>query len=336
MKVNIKILKYACISALILLTTAKAQVTQQAQTGFRFLLNPVSAEVIARGGTGLTSTYNSNAVFWNPAMLGFVQTDYDVNLNRTNGIADINYNAAAASIKLGEVGTLALSAMAMDYGTLHATVRADNDNGYLDMGTFSPGASAFGIAFSQKMNDRFSYGIQIKLAHQNLGEAYTMRTGDSLNLYKVAYKKNVIAGDVGAFYDFNYNGIRFGAVMQNISPQVKYEVEGFQLPFAISFGLSFEPLDFLMQKNPEHNFVLSVESYHPKDFGSKVKVGGEYSFSNLFFVRGGYMSNYDGRSFTAGAGIRQEISGINFRVDYAYQPYEIFGGVHFITLGIAY
>jgi hypothetical protein len=48
------------------------------------------------------------------------------------------------------------------------------------------------------------------------------------------------------------------------------------------------------------------------------------------------MSNYDERGFTAGVGVRQSVSGTNLRVDYAYEPFGIFGAVHFISLGISY
>ncbi len=59
---------------------AEAQITKQAQVGFRFLTNPVSAEVMGRGGVGIISTQNSNAVFWNPAQLGLIKNRVDVNL----------------------------------------------------------------------------------------------------------------------------------------------------------------------------------------------------------------------------------------------------------------
>src|SRR3972149_4510226 len=77
---------------------SNAQIKKKAQVGFRFLENPVSAEVIGRGTVGVTSTLNANGIFWNPSLLGWIDSDVDLTLNHTRGIAEINYNSAAAAI----------------------------------------------------------------------------------------------------------------------------------------------------------------------------------------------------------------------------------------------
>jgi hypothetical protein len=38
----------------------------------------------------------------------------------------------------------------MDYGTFYQTVRAANELGYIETGTFSPAAIGAGISFSQQ------------------------------------------------------------------------------------------------------------------------------------------------------------------------------------------
>lgn len=334
------------LSALVILLLAghtNAQIEKKAQVGFRFLENPVSAEAVGRGTTGIMTTLNSNSIFWNPALLGLVPSSVDVNLNYTKFIADINYNAAAASLKLGDFGVLGFSLLYMDYGTFYGTARSGD--GYVETGTFSPQAYAVGMAFSQKLTDRFSYGIHLKYFYQKLGDAVVALQGNdlkdtSLVLGKKHYdsgKFNLpIAADVGAYYDFQYHGIKFGASLQNISKEYHYDAEDFPLPFAINFGATVEPLGFLNFNNPDHNLVLSIESRHPRDFGEKLKIGAEYTYINNFILRAGYMTNYDGRAFTFGAGVRQEISGVPFRIDYAYEPWDVFGGVHYITIGVSY
>lgn len=271
-----------------------SQIEKKAQAGFRFLDNPVSAEVVGRGLVGIVNTYNSNAIFWNPSLLAFSENDYDLSINHTRGIADINYNAAAASINLFDIGKLGFSLLMMDYGTFYSTVRI-GEQGYMDMGTFSPTSFAFGTAFSQQISNRFSYGVHVKYARQNLGEAYVIPRGDSV-LSKKEYELDAFAIDVGAYYDFLYSGIKFGAVIQNISRELKYEIEQFPLPFSVSFGASIDPIDLFFEKDPLHSFVLSFESKHPRDFGEKVKFGAEYQFSDFFTARAGYITNYDERN----------------------------------------
>ena len=111
-----------------------SQMTKRAQVGFRFLDNPVSAEVVGRGTVGVTTTLNSNGLFWNPALISWGEEAVDVSLNYTKGIADINYNAFAASLRLGDFGVLGASLLTMDYCTFYGTRRALNDAGYVETG----------------------------------------------------------------------------------------------------------------------------------------------------------------------------------------------------------
>ncbi len=321
-------------------TASHAQITKKAQAGFRFLENPVSAEVMGRGSVGVVTTMTSNGIFWNPALLGLISSNVDVSFNHTQGIADINYNAGAAAVRLGDFGVLGFSLLAMDYGTFYGTVRAANEQGYIETGEFSPTAIAVGTAFSQKVSDRFSYGVHVKYARQDLGDAMVSEsdslTDPNFSMQRKNYKQGVLALDVGAYYDFLYHGIRFGAALQNLSREFHYESADYPLPFAVSFGITVEPLSLLFGEDSVHTFIVSFESRHPRDFGEKAKLGAEYRFYDMFAARVGYMSDYDERGWTVGVGVKQKLSEIPIRVDYAYEPFGVLGSAHFISLGISY
>jgi hypothetical protein len=196
------------------------------------------------------------------------------------------------------------------------------------------------VAFSQKISDRFSYGVHLKYVSQNLGDAWVAPTGTSITDPNLAmstrqYAQNGLAVDVGAYYDFLYNGIRFGACMQNVSREFRYENEPFPMPFAVSFGATVEPFRFFMD-NPTDVFILSFESRHPRDFSEKLKMGAEYHFFDTFIARFGYATNYDERGLTAGLGVRYSLGDFPVHADYAYQAFGIFGAAHYISLGITY
>ncbi len=320
--------------------TAQAQIVKRGQTGFRFLENPISAEAVGRGGLGVALMTNSNAVFWNPAGLGWL-SNIDVSFNYTKGIADINHSSAAVGLPIGSFGVLAVSGIFMDYGDFYGTRRADNEAGYIETGTFSPSAMAFGLAFSQRVTERFSYGVHLKYAYQDLGSAW-VSTGDAglgdpgLAIEQRKYSIGLPAVDVGAYYDFLIYGIRFGAVVQNISREVEYEVERFPLPFAVSFGATIEPMLFIMDSGSSSRLILSVESRHPRDFRENVKYGAEYLFEDFLVLRAGYMDGFDERGFTAGAGVMQQLAGVGVRMNYAYEAFGLFGGVHYVSIGLSY
>lgn len=68
MNLKIKNKLVMLLGLLFIATPVSAQFTKKAQVGMKFLSNPVSAEVIGRGTAGINSTYNSNGIFWNPAL----------------------------------------------------------------------------------------------------------------------------------------------------------------------------------------------------------------------------------------------------------------------------
>ena len=331
----------AFVASLMMTGPLSAQIEKKAQAGFRFLDNPVSAEVIGRGATGVIGTFDASALFWNPSEIGLIKPTVDVVLHRTQGIADINYNAAAATFRLWDFGVAGVSLMFMDYGTFYGTRRDPNPDGYVETGTFSPNAYTLGFAFSQQVTDRFSYGVQVKYVSQDLGSAYVAANGLDistaiLSMSQQPYKKGAWAGDVGAYYDFQYMGITFGACIQNLSADVKYENEAFPLPFTVNFGATIQPMLLFMEGDDARDLVLSFETRHPRDFDEKVQFGAEYTVMGVFVPRLGYMLNYDERGFTAGVGFRYDWGGTPLRADYAYEAYGIFGAVHHFTIGIAY
>ncbi len=338
-------ISHFALAVAVLLSTAEISLAQseQAQVGFRFLENPVSAEAMGKAGSGVATMMNSDAIYWNPAGIGWIQKSLDLNINYTAGIADINYLAPVVAVKLGTFGVLAFDGIIMDYGTFYGTRRSDNSQGYVETGTFSPQAFALGVGFSQKVSDHFSYGVHLKYAYQNLGSAYVSTAGTdvtdpNLQMGTINYSHGEPAFDVGAQYDFLFHGIRFGASLQNVSRQIMYEQQQFLMPFAVNFGLTVDPLSFLMtdRESSTNSFILSVESTHPRDFRESVHFGAEYTFAKILALRAGYMTGLDERGLTAGLGVSQNVAGSNVRLNYAYEPFGVFGAVHYISIGASY
>jgi hypothetical protein len=305
------------------------------------LENPISAEAIGRGGLGVAMFRNSNAVFWNPGGLAWLDGKIDFNVNYTKGIANINHSSAVGAIALRGIGVLAVDAVMMDYGDFYGTRRANNEQGFDDTGVFSPNAWVIGLTYSQKVSDRFSYGVHLKYARQDLGDAWIATAGidvddPDLAMAQKSYVQSEPAADIGAVYDFLFHNIRFGAVIQNISREIRYEEEKFPLPFAVSFCLTFDPLSVFMPDNELNSLLLGFESRHPRDFKEKIKVGAEYTYHDMLILRGGYMGNYDERGLTAGIGLTKQFGKTRFRIDYAFQDFGVFNAVHIFSFGAMY
>jgi long-subunit fatty acid transport protein len=325
---------------IISMESANCQV-KKGQVGFRFLENPISAEAIGRGGLGLVAIRNANTVFWNPAGLGWMAGKLDFNINYTSGIADINNSSFAAAYMIGRFGFVALDFMIMDYGDFYGTRRANNEQGFVDTETFSPQSYAVGLSFSQRVSDRFSYGVRVKYARQDLGDAWITISGKDvddpdLQITQKSYIHGEPAIDIGAIYDFLYHNIRFGAVIQNFSREIKYENEKFPMPFAVSFSLTVDPISFVVQDQKDYSFFVGMETRHSRDFKEKIKVGAEFEYKKVMILRTGYMGNYDERGLTLGIGFRREYFNSKFRFDYGYEEFGVFNGVHIFSFGVMY
>lgn len=338
MKVSKRILQLL-LSAILLGGSLNAGLVKKAQVGFRFLENPVSAAAIGRGGLGMTMSRNSNAVFWNPSGLGWMNGKFQFFSNTTLGIADINYHGLVAAVKMPAIGMIALDFINVDYGTLRGTRRALNDAGYTETGDFSPSAWSTGITISRKVSARFSWGVRLKYVYQDLGDAYISKSGTSLDdtslvITTKKYDQSLPAIDIGTTYDFNVHGLRFAAVMQNFSREIHFEEQDFPLPFNIGFSLSFRPLELLAVFGSEHDLVVGAETIHPRDYREKYKLGAEYSYHKSFIIRTGYAGNYDEQSLSFGLGFRYRYSQVRTQIDYAFSLYGIFGLTHSFSFGI--
>jgi hypothetical protein len=75
---------------------------------------------------------------------------------------------------------------------------------------------------------------------------------------------------------------------------------------------------------------------HPRDFKEKIKFGAEFTSHDLISLRAGFMDNYDERGLTAGFGLNKKLSEAGFRLDYAFQDFGVFGGVHIFSFGVTY
>ncbi len=325
---------------IVTMNTAPCQI-KKGQVGFRFLENPISAEAIGRGGLGLVTIRNANTVFWNPAGLGWIDAKFDFNINYTSGIADINHSSFSAAYNIRRFAIVALDFLVMDYGDFFGTRRANNEQGFVDTETFSPQSYAIGLSFSQRVSDRFSYGVRVKYAKQDLGSAWIGISGTdvddpNLQIAQKSYASGEPAIDIGAIYDFLYHNIRFGAAIQNFSREIKYEDEKFPLPFAVSFSLTIDPLSFMVQNAKHYSFYIGLETRHCRDFKEKVKLGAEFEYKNVITLRSGYMGNYDERGLTLGIGFQKIYFDSKFRFDYAYQDFGVFNSVHIFSFGVTY
>lgn len=335
-----KIISVCLVHIFLISTVAYGQVVKRekvAQTGMKFLNVSTDAGISALAGAGTAVEMNSASVFYNPAALGFVSPLVSVSLGRVNWIADISYLFGSASFtpKKGRFGTIGLFVLTVDYGEFQGTIRDPGEQGFIDIGTFSPGAFAAGVSYARALSTQFAVGGTVKWVKQDLGSSIIGLDTEAGYVEKY-YSKAVAAFDFGVFYKTGFKSLNFGMNVRNFSEEIAYEDESFQLPLIFRIGLSMNVFDIFKHINPDRQALLvTVDATHPRDFPEQINIGMEYTLLKTIAFRAGYSAPNDEHDISMGFGLRRSYHTYSLHLDYAYTPFGIFDNVHRVSMQMA-
>ncbi|RMF62186.1 MAG: type IX secretion system membrane protein PorP/SprF, partial [Calditrichaeota bacterium] len=274
------------------------------------------------------------ALFYNPAGMARVPTFLDLSLNKMKWIADIDYVSGTLSLRPaeGRYGVFGLSLLNVDYGEFLWTRVAPTEQGYEDIGAdwAMPSAWMIGFGYAKELTDRFAVGGQVKYVYQRLGKSLVpIYTETDTLIQENDYDLSVFAFDFGTQYKTGFKSLVFGMTVRNLSREIKYEKESFQLPLVFKIGLSMNALDFFPSFSADvHKLFVSFDAVHPRSYPEYVSYGAEYIFMDRIALRVGYLLNREEYNFTAGFGIRS----FGFALDYSYMPFDVFGNINRFTV----
>jgi len=309
---------------------------QTGQTTMNFLQIAVSPKAAAIGNSYTALSRGVESVFSNPAGLTEMESKYQAFVSSTQWFADIKYLAGAVAWNGESYGSVALSFLIVDYGTIRGTALVDAgstsaDNYILTGDVKNVGAYAFGLTYVKQISPKFSIGGTAKYVGQQLGQFVDAAGNVSDN------RANKWVFDMGIKYFPGIESLRLGMSMRNFSTFVRYQSFSSPLPIAFAVGLGMNVMD-LINKNisEDHSILVSTEFIHPNNYTDRVNAGIEYTYMKMISLRAGYESNHDIFSWSGGLGITQSIGGIKFEINYSYSATEYFDGVNRFSLSVAF
>ncbi|MFC2084552.1 PorV/PorQ family protein [Bacteroidota bacterium] len=292
-------------------------------TSFQFLKVITTARAAALAGAYSTISNSSDAVFWNPSALSKLE-GINATVGYANWFIDIAHYSFSVSYTVEGIGTFGFLGLLTDVGEIEET--KVSALGFVN-GVYNPGltgkiieprASVFGLSFGKALNDRFSFGLTVKYAREDL-------------VYESA---DAIIFDGGFIYNTAFKSIVIGATLRHFGPDVKFIDESYPLPQTFNIGISsylLSPDDPLITTAGNHSLLLSYDLIQPRDYDQQHSVGLEYSFDNIIFLRGGYLLNSDQERINAGVGINYK----GYKIDYAFSDYgEYLDSVHRVSIGL--
>ena len=315
---------------------------KRAQTGMKFLSTSVDARASALGSALTAEMQGSSAsMFYNPASMAFMPGRFHASGGMLNFIADINYVQASAAFRPSggaNFGVVGVSVVGVDYGDFIGTIRADNEQGFVETGVYSPSAMSVGLGYARSFGDRFSAGANLKLVFQDLGDAFA--TSQNFETGVVAttegYSTQTVAYDFGIVYATGFRSLVIGMSARNFAQELTYVRERFELPLTFQIGVAMDVIDLTSIDPDMHSLQLHVDAQRPRDFSEHLRFGLEYTFMDVVSLRGGFEQAgvSEEQGFSAGAGLQYEFGGFRIGADYTYTDFGLFGAVSRIGIQV--
>ena len=303
-------------------------------SAFQFLKIGVGARGVGMGESYVAIANDASALYWNPAGLA-QSSENQVFAAHTAYVADIQHDYLGVTYHLTDADAVGLSLTSLHMADMEITTETQ------PLGTgryFSFGDVGVGLSYARKMTDQFSFGATVR---------YVEETLDVLKMRSVMV-------DLGTYYWTGLGTARFAVVISNFGADVApagtaAQLDGtqvaafqsFSLPTLFKLGFAVEPW-----MTDDQRITASIQLNHPNDNAENVRLGMEYAWQSMFFLRGGLKRTIGQKllaadetseeSFTLGAGFRLATGVTTVQADYAYANFDRLGSVHRISLTLTY
>lgn len=328
----------------VMINIAFAQnVSKTGTTAAAFLEIGVGAGANGMGGAFVSVADNASALYWNPGGIADL-TKYEAIIVHTDWIAETNFDFAGLVLPLGNFGTLGLSFTSLSMDDMKVTT-VEQPNGTGEY--FSASDIAVGVSYAKPLTERFSIGFTVKYIEQTIwhmsASAFAIDAGTK-------FRTDLLGGlTIGATMSnfgtpMELNGrdaryfIRVDETKEGSTDQVPttIEMDTWELPLMFQIGVSTYALN-----NDIYKFRVAADATVPNNNYQSMNLGGEFSFEDFLFVRGGYNSLFleDGEGgLSVGVGLNTKMifsdAVVNF--DYAFRDFGRLQNVHNFSVGIKF
>lgn len=295
---------------------------QRRDTGFDLVRLDASARAAALAGApGALAGADPAVVFYNPALL---TDDHSraVAVGYTNHVTDIRAGSLLYARDVERFGaTLAASVRFLSYGDFDGATPDGEASG-----AFSAGESAFTLSASREVAPRVRAGASV--------HALTARIADA--------RATALTADVGATYEVPSQQLVVGASLHHVGRALSsLGEERDRLPsdlrLTVAKRLQYLPLTISLAGYDlagMESVASGADSSAVRRALDHVAVGGEMQFGRALAVRAGFnprrAADLDGgrRLDLAGVSLGFGLSLARVTLDYAYNGWSVFGGMH--------
>jgi hypothetical protein len=315
MRTKTMTLKPLILPVLALLALAlPARAADEGVSGAQFLRIGVDAKSAALGETGAAAT-GARALFYNPAGLAAIKGP-ELYLSHSRWIGETGYSGLAFARKAG-AGAFGFAASYLSGPAIDKYDKFGNDLGE----TYSASDIAAVFGFCPKTDAALAFGLNLKYIRSKLDTETA----------------SAPALDAGLRWRAAKDKLYFGAALQNLGGELKYDAKGDPLPLNLKVGGQYL---LVIQKGRTQRMDLAFFSdvNYLKDSGGYLNTGVDflsaYDKDYLFALRAGYKTAANGGASGVSGGIGLEAAA--YTVDYAFAPMGDLGSTHKFSVTVKF
>lgn len=258
----------------------------QTTSGATFLLLPISARIVGRGGASVADAPGTEAVESNPAALGW--------LTRSEGALHYaqDFNAtrflAAVAIPRRVFGTFELSWARTDYGSQEARIGPDSP----PTGSLNPHDDVFAASYGASLGRRLALGVTFKIIRNDYFSCSGVCTDPDDPGAVLPGASSTGAVDAGLQYDFTGQApVRVGVAVHHagLPVQIQDRAQTDELPTEATFGATVD-IPGVARRVPgaELRILGEVLTGVASETTGEVRLGAEGIYRKTFALRAGY------------------------------------------------
>ena len=273
-----------------LLLTAVAGAGTPGDAGLLSLRLGVGGRSGAMGETGVATSTDGTAMYWNPANMSYAHgTQATVQHMEYFGLFRQESLTLSHETPYGSFGVLFTGFYSDDID------RTAPEPVGVTQGTFRPYDVAAGLGYSKRFQE-FALGVTAKFIYERID----------------AYSGSAFAVDLGVTHQAVIDGLVFAACVQNLGSTFTLDQQSTDLPRTVRAGFAYRPVD--VGWSGLRRVLTTAEIVMPNDGNSRLHAGLELELDPSFHLRVGHRFQYDTWGPTFGAGFSRG----GLQVDYAY------------------
>ncbi len=195
---------------------------------------------------------------------------------------------------------------------------------------YSSNSLKAGVGYSRALSKMFSFGVNVHFIHEQLAR----------------YRASAASVDLGFLYRTDWKDLSFAVGLQHFGVNttlsgsdlpVMYNRENgvvtssYGAPTLFSMGVSLVPF-----REGPHEILTAIQLNHPNDNAENIRIGVEYVFDSLLYVRTGFKINVPGESVSFSAGLRTRIGAFPLRIELATLPNRYLGWISSVGISAGF